>query len=68
MTEAETNAEFLEKQEKRLIDMINKQGHGEMSKVTKGEVDRTMLGTILWMTDLAAALDRAGFKCEQPKE
>ena len=45
-----------------LIDLINKLSHPPASKtVEKWDVDRLVLNTILWISELIALLDKAGF-------
>ncbi len=52
----------LKAQKTTLIKMINKHGHADFfPEVTKGEVDRILLMTVVWMSDLIAILDRAGY-------
>jgi hypothetical protein len=54
--------EVLKAQKTMLIKMINKHGHADFfPEVTKGEVDRILLMTVVWMSDLIAILDRAGY-------
>jgi len=56
----------IDSQQMELIDLIDKKGHEEMDAVAKGEVDRIVLATVLWMADLAAALGKAAFKWTTP--
>lgn len=54
--------DVLKAQKTMLIKMINKHGHADFfPEVTKGEVDRILLMTVVWMSDLIAILDRAGY-------
>ncbi len=54
--------DVLKAQKTMLIKMINKHGHADFfPEVRKGEVDRILLMTVIWMSDLIAILDRAGY-------
>jgi len=48
-------------QQDALIGLINKPIHKEVTYVTRGDVDRIVLATLLWIADLTAILDKAGY-------
>lgn len=50
------------KQQKSLENLINKFGHtDEYVQVSRGEVDRILIMSVIWISDIISLLDRAGY-------
>ncbi|MHA2374448.1 MAG: hypothetical protein ACXAEB_15685, partial [Candidatus Thorarchaeota archaeon] len=56
-----TTLNAIQAKQTALIGIINKFQHGEVDDVSKGEVDRLLQNTILWIADILHILDKAGY-------
>ena len=56
-----TELDSLKKESILLLDLINKPIHGEIDEVSKNEVERILLRSLIWMAGIIDILDQSGY-------